>query len=52
MAMPAVQDKLKTMGFEPTYHPIDDWTAYVTKDIGRMREDRDACADQGRLTEH
>jgi tripartite-type tricarboxylate transporter receptor subunit TctC len=38
MAMPAVQDKLKTMGFEPTYHPIDDWTAYVTKDIGRMRE--------------
>jgi len=37
MAMPAVQDKLKTMGFEPTYHPIDDWTAYVTKDIGRRK---------------
>jgi tripartite-type tricarboxylate transporter receptor subunit TctC len=38
MAMPAVQEKLKTMGFEPTYHPIDDWTGYVNKDIGRMRE--------------
>jgi tripartite-type tricarboxylate transporter receptor subunit TctC len=37
MAMPAVQDKLKTMGFEPTYHPIEDWTGYVNKDIGRMR---------------
>ena len=38
MAMPAVQEKLKTMGFEPDYHPIADWTGYVNKDIGRMRE--------------
>jgi tripartite-type tricarboxylate transporter receptor subunit TctC len=38
MAMPAVQEKLKTMGFEPDYRPIADWTGYVNKDIGRMRE--------------
>ncbi len=38
MAMPVVQEKLKTMGFEPDYHPIADWTGYVNKDIGRMRE--------------
>jgi tripartite-type tricarboxylate transporter receptor subunit TctC len=38
MAMPAVQEKLKTIGFEPTYQPMDDWTAYVTRDIGRMRD--------------
>jgi tripartite-type tricarboxylate transporter receptor subunit TctC len=38
MAMPAVQEKLKTMGFEPDYRPIEDWTGYVNKDIGRMRE--------------
>ena len=38
MEMPAVQDKLKTMGFEPDYHPIEDWTGTVNKDIGRMRE--------------
>ena len=30
--------KLKTMGFEPDYRPIADWTGTVNKDIGRMRE--------------
>ncbi len=38
MAMPVVQEKLKTMGFEPDYRPIADWTGYVNKDISRMRE--------------
>jgi len=31
MAMPAVQDKLKTMGFERPTVPIEDWTGYVNR---------------------
>ena len=33
-----VKERLTTLGFEPTYAPLDDWTAYVAKDINRMRE--------------
>jgi tripartite-type tricarboxylate transporter receptor subunit TctC len=34
---PAVRERLATLGFEPTYAPLDDWTRYVAKDIERMR---------------
>jgi tripartite-type tricarboxylate transporter receptor subunit TctC len=38
MSRPEVQDKLKSIGFEPAYARMDDWTAFVTNDISRMRE--------------
>ena len=37
MASPDTQDKMKTAGFEPAYHPIPDWTGMLTADIARMR---------------
>jgi tripartite-type tricarboxylate transporter receptor subunit TctC len=33
-----VQEKLKAIGFEPAFAPIDDWAALVTKDIARMKD--------------
>jgi tripartite-type tricarboxylate transporter receptor subunit TctC len=33
-----VRERLVTLGFEPDYGPLDDWTEYLAKDIARMRE--------------
>jgi tripartite-type tricarboxylate transporter receptor subunit TctC len=38
MSDPAVQEKLKDIGFEPSSARISDWAAFVTGDIARMRE--------------
>jgi tripartite-type tricarboxylate transporter receptor subunit TctC len=38
MADPAIPEKLKSIGFEPTYTRINGWQAFVTDDIARMRE--------------
>jgi tripartite-type tricarboxylate transporter receptor subunit TctC len=38
MSKPEVHAKMKTIGFEPAYAAMDDWTDFVTKDIARMRE--------------
>ena len=35
---PAVRERFITLGFEPDFAPLDDWAAYVTKDIAKMRE--------------
>ena len=37
MASPDTLDKMKTAGFEPTYHAIPDWAGMITSDIARMR---------------
>jgi tripartite-type tricarboxylate transporter receptor subunit TctC len=38
MSKPEVQSKMKNIGFEPAYAPIENWTGFVTGDIARMRE--------------
>lgn len=38
MSDPAIPEKLKSIGFEPAYARINDWQAFVTDDIARMRE--------------
>lgn len=37
MASPDTQDKMKSAGFEPTYHAIPDWASMVSADIARMK---------------
>jgi len=32
-----LRERLVTLGFEPDYAPLDDWTDFVSKDIARMR---------------
>lgn len=38
MNEPRVQEKLRSIGFEPAFGPIADWRDFVTKDIARMRD--------------
>jgi tripartite-type tricarboxylate transporter receptor subunit TctC len=38
MSKAEVQDKLKTVGFEAAYAPLNDWADVVAKDIARMQE--------------
>lgn len=37
MTDPRVRERLITLGYEPDYAPLDDWTDFVAKDIARMR---------------
>ena len=37
MSDPRVRERLVTLGFEPDYGPLDDWTDFVSKDIAKMR---------------
>jgi tripartite-type tricarboxylate transporter receptor subunit TctC len=38
MAKAEIQDKLKGVGFEAAYAPLNDWAEFVAKDIARMQE--------------
>jgi tripartite-type tricarboxylate transporter receptor subunit TctC len=38
MSDPGVRERLVTLGFDPDYAPLDDWTDYVSKDLAKMRE--------------